>query len=102
MWIGTKRGLNKLDKKTGRFTVVNHRFPGSPVNDLFVYGLAVDESSVISIHHRTYQCSILKRETWRLSAAGSGMKGPCMISDIHAPEQRRTDLDRFNTRTWLF
>ena len=46
IWFGTQNGLNKFDKKTARFTLINHRLPGSLINDEFVYGLTSDESFI--------------------------------------------------------
>jgi ligand-binding sensor domain-containing protein/signal transduction histidine kinase len=46
LWIATKRGLNRFDKKTGKFTVINHRIPGSVINDIFVYGITAHDSLI--------------------------------------------------------
>src|SRR4030042_3957376 len=46
IWLGTKVGLDKFDKKTGWFTVVNHRDANSIIPDNFVYGIVADETSV--------------------------------------------------------
>ncbi len=46
IWLATKGGLNKFDKKTGWFSVVDHRDPNSIIPDNFVYGIVADSSSV--------------------------------------------------------
>ena len=89
IWIGTKRGLNKLDKKTGRFTVVNHRLPGSPINDLFVYGLAVDESSVYI--NTPPDLSVLNIKTGNLETFSSGHAYEGILYDFGYPVLRSRD-----------
>jgi len=44
--LGTKGGLNKYDKKTGQFYLVNYKDTNSIIEDNFVYGLAADETSI--------------------------------------------------------
>ncbi|MGC9344078.1 MAG: ligand-binding sensor domain-containing protein, partial [Bacteroidales bacterium] len=46
LYLATKRGLNKLDKSTGNFTVIDHLDANSPVNDYFIYGILSDGNTL--------------------------------------------------------
>jgi PAS domain S-box-containing protein len=46
LYLATKGGLNKLDKSTGRFTLIPHRDSESPVTDNFVYGVLADGNTL--------------------------------------------------------
>ena len=46
LWIGTKGGLNKYDKRTGQFSRIILSDSITDTDDKFVYGLAVDESNI--------------------------------------------------------
>jgi len=46
IWVATKGGVNRFDKKTDHFSHINHRIPGSVINDDFVYGITSDDSLI--------------------------------------------------------
>ena len=50
LWIGTQKGLNKFDKKTERFSVIEHLAENSLINNNSVYGLFSDTSGNIFIN----------------------------------------------------
>jgi signal transduction histidine kinase/ligand-binding sensor domain-containing protein len=89
LWVGTKRGLNKLDKKTGRFALINHRLPGSPINDLFVYGLTADESSVYI--NTPPDLSVLNIKTGNLETFNGGYPYEGILYDFGYPLLRSSD-----------
>ncbi|OQX99298.1 MAG: hypothetical protein B6I20_10105, partial [Bacteroidetes bacterium 4572_117] len=37
LWVGTQKGLNKFDKKTGKFIIVEHLAENSLINNNSVY-----------------------------------------------------------------
>lgn len=46
LYLATKGGLNKLDKSTGNFSVINHKSALNPVHDNFIYGICSDADTL--------------------------------------------------------
>ena len=83
IWLGTKVGLNKFDKKTGWFSVVNHRDPNSVIPDNFVYGIVADSSSVYI--NTPPVLTILNRKTGSLETFKNDFDYDGALYDVGSP-----------------
>jgi signal transduction histidine kinase/ligand-binding sensor domain-containing protein len=83
IWLGTKVGLNKFDKKTGWFTVVNHKYPDSIIPDNFVYGIVADSASVYI--NTPPVLTILNRKTGSLVAFNNNFDYDGVLYDVGCP-----------------
>jgi signal transduction histidine kinase/ligand-binding sensor domain-containing protein len=110
LWFATKRGINRFDKKTNRFTQVNHRLPNSLVNDQFVYGITSDDSCIYA--NTPPALSVYNYKTGKLKTFNNRFGYDGILFDIGFPILRSHEgliwsgslhgLSCFNPRTSQF